>query len=153
MIPATSSAPGDLEQGEPAGLLMKLRSWLLEQLDSLISRPLRDSPSEFSRARVLAGIACTMLVFTLLFHLSLLVSSQAWPWSAPVASVELGLIGTPRLFSQGFTTKEKGHGFGLHISALSAMEMKGRIECTRSEPGKGATFTLELPWTGEMSAP
>ncbi len=55
----------------------------------------------------------------------------------------------PRLFSQGFTTKKTGHGFGLHISALSAEEMKGRLSCTSPGPGQGATFTLELPLARE----
>ena len=52
---------------------------------------------------------------------------------------------TKRMFSQGFTTKKEGHGFGLHISALAAMEMKGRLTCSSPGPGQGATFTLELP--------
>ncbi|WP_257457992.1 ATP-binding protein [Archangium lipolyticum] len=54
-----------------------------------------------------------------------------------------------RLFSQGFTTKKTGHGFGLHISALAAEEMKGRLTCTSPGPAQGATFTLELPVKGE----
>jgi PAS domain S-box-containing protein len=55
----------------------------------------------------------------------------------------------PRLFTQGFTTKKTGHGFGLHISALAATEMKGRLSCDSAGPGQGATFTLELPVRGE----
>jgi signal transduction histidine kinase len=51
----------------------------------------------------------------------------------------------PRIFSQGFTTKKEGHGFGLHISALAATEMKGKLSCSSPGPGQGATFTLELP--------
>ncbi|WP_224241882.1 two-component system sensor histidine kinase NtrB [Hyalangium gracile] len=51
----------------------------------------------------------------------------------------------PQLFTQGFTTKKEGHGFGLHISALAATEMKGRLFCESPGPGQGATFTLELP--------
>ncbi|WP_224241253.1 ATP-binding protein [Hyalangium gracile] len=54
----------------------------------------------------------------------------------------------PRMFTQGFTTKKTGHGFGLHISALAAMEMQGRLSCTSPGPGKGATFTLEFPVSG-----
>jgi signal transduction histidine kinase len=50
-----------------------------------------------------------------------------------------------RVFSQGFTTKKTGHGFGLHISALTAAEMNGRLACTSPGPGRGATFSLELP--------
>lgn len=55
----------------------------------------------------------------------------------------------PRLFSQGFTTKKTGHGFGLHISALAAAEMKGRLTCQSAGRGEGATFTLELPLASE----
>ncbi|WP_257459821.1 two-component system sensor histidine kinase NtrB [Archangium lipolyticum] len=54
----------------------------------------------------------------------------------------------PRMFTLGFTTKKTGHGFGLHISALTATEMKGRLTCTSPGPGQGATFTLELPVEG-----
>ncbi|HYH96283.1 ATP-binding protein, partial [Hyalangium sp.] len=54
-----------------------------------------------------------------------------------------------RIFTQGFTTKKTGHGFGLHISALAATEMKGRLTCASPGPGQGATFTLELPLAGE----
>ncbi len=58
----------------------------------------------------------------------------------------------PRLFTQGFTTKKTGHGFGLHISALAASEMKGRLSCTSPGPGQGATFTLELPMADEEAS-
>jgi PAS domain S-box-containing protein len=57
----------------------------------------------------------------------------------------------PRLFMQGFTTRKTGHGFGLHISALSAAEMKGRLTCSSPGLGQGATFTLELPTVGNAS--
>ncbi|KFE64308.1 hypothetical protein DB31_2102 [Hyalangium minutum] len=51
----------------------------------------------------------------------------------------------PRLFMQGFTTKRTGHGFGLHISALAAEELRGRLSSESPGLGQGATFTLELP--------
>ncbi|WP_257453026.1 two-component system sensor histidine kinase NtrB [Archangium lipolyticum] len=57
-----------------------------------------------------------------------------------------------RLFTQGFTTKKEGHGFGLHISALTAEEMGGSLGVTSDGPGQGATFTLELPVEG-IAAP
>jgi two-component system sensor kinase FixL len=50
-----------------------------------------------------------------------------------------------RLFNQGFTTKKEGHGFGLHSSALAARDMQGTLNCASEGPGRGATFTLELP--------
>jgi signal transduction histidine kinase len=59
----------------------------------------------------------------------------------------------PRLFTQGFTTKKTGHGFGLHISALAATEMQGRLSCTSPGQGQGATFTLELPMADEEGSP
>jgi PAS domain S-box-containing protein len=51
----------------------------------------------------------------------------------------------PRLFTQGFTTKKDGHGFGLHISALAASELGGSLTCASAGPGQGASFFLELP--------
>jgi PAS domain S-box-containing protein len=57
----------------------------------------------------------------------------------------------PRLFTQGFTTKKDGHGFGLHISALAAAEMDAFLSCTSEGRGQGATFTIELPISGEES--
>jgi signal transduction histidine kinase len=50
-----------------------------------------------------------------------------------------------RIFSHGFTTKKDGHGFGLHSGALAAKEMGGSLNVESDGPGKGATFTLELP--------
>jgi PAS domain S-box-containing protein len=50
-----------------------------------------------------------------------------------------------RIFSHGFTTRETGHGFGLHSSALAAQEMGGALLAESAGPGLGATFTLELP--------
>jgi len=52
-----------------------------------------------------------------------------------------------RIFSHGFTTRKEGHGFGLHSGALAAKELGGRLTAHSDGPGKGATFTLELPIT------
>jgi signal transduction histidine kinase len=51
-----------------------------------------------------------------------------------------------RIFSHGFTTRRRGHGFGLHSCALAAKEMGGTLTATSPGVGKGATFVLELPW-------
>src|SRR5580704_6445776 len=50
-----------------------------------------------------------------------------------------------RLFVHGFTTHDKGHGFGLHSCALAAKEMGGTLTAQSAGLGKGAAFTLELP--------
>ncbi|WP_239576477.1 sensor histidine kinase [Archangium primigenium] len=50
-----------------------------------------------------------------------------------------------RIFQHGFTTREEGHGFGLHSSALAAQEMGGSLTASSEGPGQGATFTLDLP--------
>jgi signal transduction histidine kinase len=50
-----------------------------------------------------------------------------------------------KIFQMGFTTKDGGHGFGLHSSALAAREMNGRVSVESEGIGRGATFVLELP--------
>jgi PAS domain S-box-containing protein len=50
-----------------------------------------------------------------------------------------------RIFAHGFTTRQGGHGFGLHSSALAAKEMGGALTVHSEGLGKGATFSLELP--------
>jgi signal transduction histidine kinase len=49
------------------------------------------------------------------------------------------------IFIHGFTTKPDGHGFGLHNSALSAIDMNGSLQCDSAGTNQGATFTLILP--------
>ena len=51
-----------------------------------------------------------------------------------------------KIFSHGFTTKRHGHGFGLHSSANAAKEMGGNLTAHSDGPGRGAVFTLELPF-------
>lgn len=50
-----------------------------------------------------------------------------------------------RIFSQGFTTKKDGHGFGLHSGAISAKLMGGSLTVKSEGEGYGATFTLTVP--------
>lgn len=64
--------------------------------------------------------------------------------------VEDNGIGIPRenlnrIFTQGFTTRKGGHGFGLHSGANSAREIGGSLSVTSEGPGRGARFTLEIP--------
>jgi PAS domain S-box-containing protein len=51
-----------------------------------------------------------------------------------------------KIFNHGFTTKQKGHGFGLHSSALAAKEIGGKLTVHSDGEGQGATFTLEIPF-------
>lgn len=67
-----------------------------------------------------------------------------------LVSVRDNGIGIPaenltKVFSHGFTTKQHGHGFGLHSSALTANELGGALSVHSDGQGQGATFTLRLP--------
>ncbi|WNG42238.1 HAMP domain-containing protein [Archangium violaceum] len=57
-----------------------------------------------------------------------------------------------RIFQFGFTTREEGHGFGLHSSAIAAQELGGTLTVHSNGPGHGATFTLELPYVPGQKA-
>lgn len=59
--------------------------------------------------------------------------------------VGIAADGLERVFQHGFTTKQDGHGFGLHHSANAATEMGGRMWAESAGKGHGATFVLELP--------
>nr|WP_320014876.1 AAA family ATPase [uncultured Desulfobacter sp.] len=48
------------------------------------------------------------------------------------------------LFEFGFTTRDDGHGFGLHTAALMARELKGELKADSKGKGLGACFTLCL---------
>ena len=51
-----------------------------------------------------------------------------------------------RIFTHGFTTKDKGHGFGLHSCGNAATELGGTLRAKSEGPGRGATFILEIPF-------
>ena len=53
----------------------------------------------------------------------------------------------PKIFSQGFTTRKAGHGFGLHSGVLTAKELGGALTVHSDGAFKGARFTLTLPTT------
>lgn len=48
------------------------------------------------------------------------------------------------IFAYGFTTKRKGHGFGLHSCANYMTEMKGRIWAENVKDGRGAVFVMQF---------
>jgi len=45
----------------------------------------------------------------------------------------------------GFTTRDKGHGFGLHSAANAAKELGGALTLKSEGLQKGATFALRIP--------
>ncbi|MGD8787729.1 MAG: ATP-binding protein, partial [Phycisphaerales bacterium] len=51
-----------------------------------------------------------------------------------------------KIFNHGFTTKQRGHGFGLHSGALAAVELGGTLTARSDGVEQGAMFTLELPF-------
>lgn len=58
-----------------------------------------------------------------------------------------------RIFGEGFSTREGGHGLGLHSAANAAKEMGGSLTVASAGKNRGATFTLQLPAEREaMSA-
>ena len=50
-----------------------------------------------------------------------------------------------KIFNHGFTTKKKGHGFGLHNCANAAQQMDGSLTAYSDGPGTGASFVLRMP--------
>jgi two-component system NtrC family sensor kinase len=50
-----------------------------------------------------------------------------------------------RIFAHGFTTKQDGHGFGLHGGALAAQDLGGSLCAASDGTDRGAVFTLALP--------
>ena len=49
-----------------------------------------------------------------------------------------------KIFNHGFSTKERGHGFGLHSCANYMTEMGGEIRAESRVP-KGTSFILSFP--------
>lgn len=56
-----------------------------------------------------------------------------------------------KIFNHGFTTKENGHGYGLHTCANYMTEMGGSIKATSKGSGHGATFILTFPRPGNLN--
>lgn len=55
------------------------------------------------------------------------------------------------MFRYGYTTKQSGHGFGLHSCSIDARLLGGSLSCVSDGVGRGATFVLQLPKRTEGS--
>ncbi|MBL8218270.1 MAG: HAMP domain-containing protein [Bryobacterales bacterium] len=79
---------------------------------------------------------------------TLTIRTEALPGVARLAVSDTGQGMTEeeaaRLFTPYYTTKQHGTGLGLAIVQSVISDHKGRISA-RGEPGKGATFTIDLP--------
>lgn len=59
--------------------------------------------------------------------------------------VGIGEEALEKVFTYGFTTKDDGHGFGLHNAANAVKAIGGEIQAHSDGEGTGATFSLVLP--------
>jgi signal transduction histidine kinase len=57
-----------------------------------------------------------------------------------------------RIFSQGFSTRTDGHGFGLHSSILAAQDMGGSLTVRSDGLGRGSVFIVEIPLMAKDTA-
>jgi PAS domain S-box-containing protein len=51
----------------------------------------------------------------------------------------------PRVWEFGFTTKARGHGFGLHSAAVAAQQLGGTVGVQSRGAGLGACFSVRIP--------
>ena len=56
------------------------------------------------------------------------------------------------IFQYGYSTKPEGHGYGLHVNANMATELNGSVSAQSPGPGRGATFTLRMPFQPEEAS-
>ena len=74
---------------------------------------------------------------------------EATPTGIRISVIDNGIGVAPenlgKLFQHGFTTRESGHGFGLHSGALAAQELGGSLRAESAGRGQGAAFILEIP--------
>ena len=61
---------------------------------------------------------------------------------AKVFFITAGMFATMSLY--GYTTKNDGHGFGLHTSALQARELGGELKAYSDGEESGARFELSI---------
>ena len=62
-----------------------------------------------------------------------------------ISDTGIGLSDLTMLFQHGYTTKQDGHGFGLHYCKEAMINMGGDLIAESDGTGKGASFTLSFP--------
>lgn len=80
-----------------------------------------------------------------LIELLLSKDSQSLVFSVRDNGVGIPQENIEKIFKHGFTTKETGHGFGLHSCFNAARDMGGSLTVDSKGNDQGATFSLRLP--------
>lgn len=134
---------------------LRINSMLLERANIQVQRNFATVPEALvDRARVMqilvnlirnAAQAMASVEGDRTLTLTLACTGQSIRVEVSDTGVGIPAENLTRIFAHGFTTREGGHGFGLHSSALSARQMGGALEVKSEGVGAGATFTLELP--------
>lgn len=80
--------------------------------------------------------------------ISIDIARNSSQWKMSISDTGNGIAeeNLQRVFNHGFTTKEHGHGFGLHSCANYMTEMKGSMEAqNRTDGQRGAVFVSYFP--------
>jgi len=163
IIEAQQASAKDLETGEPRDLVQLVDQSLRIQMDA-IARLGVAVKKKFRAVRPVVASPAKIIHVLINLIKNAVEAMRAMPAEERVLSLEIGeddqgrafvmvadngdgidpdLI--PRVFEHGFTTKDDGHGFGLHYCERTVTEMGGRIAVHSEGKGKGSRFTLTFP--------
>jgi signal transduction histidine kinase len=121
--------PNTRLHGDPLKFYQIISNLLSNALDSY--QDLEDTPSSPARQIIISAHATTTLIT---------ISVQDWGRGVQHSDLD-------QIFEPFFTTKRAGKGLGIGLAITKEIveeEFGGRIS-VESQPGKGTTFTVELP--------